>query len=164
MSSKQHILAPTSTAASTSALLHTPLCTNDLQVQMLLSGIESKPTTSIASMISQALVPLRTFVVDQINALSHKTSGIALICWRQKSTITTRTILLQSSLLFQLLTNPLLVNLLPTQIILSNQRIMQFLLMNESSTLLFMVSKNVPMVPTGQIESPMTLIMCPVLF
>ena len=45
-----------------------------------------------------------------------------MICWRQKSTITTRTILLQSSLLFQLLTNPLLVNLLSTQIILSNQR------------------------------------------
>ena len=39
---------------------------------MLLSGIESKLTTSIASMISQAFVPLRTFVVDQINALSNK--------------------------------------------------------------------------------------------
>ena len=66
------------TAASTSAadVLHTPLCTNDtscdLQVQMLLSSIESKLTTSIASMISQALVPLRTFVVDQMNALSNK--------------------------------------------------------------------------------------------
>ena len=53
-----------------------PSCPNDtshdLQVQVLLSDIESKLISSLASMITQALVSLHTFVVDQFNALSNK--------------------------------------------------------------------------------------------
>ena len=84
MSSTQHILASSRPEATTSAadLSHnnskngSPSCTSntfhDLQVQMLLSDIESKLTSSLASMTTQALAPLRTFVEDQFNALSNK--------------------------------------------------------------------------------------------
>ena len=81
-----------------------------------------------------------------------------MISWRQKSTVPARArhnyipmlfFPLQPSLLFKLLTNPLLVNLPQTQIIPSNQPLMRSLLMNESSTLLSMVSQNVPMVYTN---------------
>ena len=132
-------------------------------------------------MITQALVPLRTFVVDQFNALSNKIRILEVDLRHhldQLETEVNRTCLskarhnqipmlffpLQPSLLFKLLTNPLLVNLPQTQIIPSNQPLMRSLLMNESSTLLFMVSQNLLMVQTGQIDPPTTLIVCSVLF
>ena len=88
---KTRILASSSPEATTSVadLSHInnsknglPSCTSDtfrdLQVQVLLSDIEFKLTFSLASMITQALVPLRTFVVDQFNALSNNI--IIILC------------------------------------------------------------------------------------
>ena len=130
-------------------------------------------------MITQALVPLRTFVVDQFNALRNKIrileedlrhrldqleTEVNRTCQSKAQSYSDAFYPLQPSLLFKLLTNPLLVNLPQTQIIPSNQPLMRSLLMNESSTLLSMVSQNVPMVQTGQIEPPTTLIVGPVLF